>query len=586
MKLKQTYILSTMILIGLFFMVTSRASDEPSARQSFSGVNNGCNLRSEVIGLWLMGQSLGTGAESLPLVSHQDAGFGSYMFRRGVRTWRSDDGGKPEERSESLFDFTPLMAQKRGGEGETIANGMADHLKAMLVRNSSVTGMSSRVASPHFLVASAAQGGRYIDELSSVDQAADPRAGARKSVGGYYRTSLDDARRAVKQSRILGLDFRIGALIWMQGEANNLGSGIKPNRWDAEIPREAGLEWYSERLMAYRKQWSDDLRKITGQKGEIPMFTYQTLAVSGEAQLLAVDRDPCIYMVGSHYMVPSAVNSHYRGKHGEKVHLTADGERWYGEQVGKVIYRVLAEGENWQPFRPLKAWMDAAHKNIFVEFVVPRPPLVLDTDFLPRQKSQAGNGFGTLCGFSVVDADRRRCAISSVDLHSSTTLRIQLASELSDGSGCTVNYGYPYCGNLGVVKEIRSSPEMNKQDTSELVIDGNCVDLCKAILEEGAFFADNGKPRPEYARTLVRWVQGKEKTTVLRFENRDVKGAPFKAGDRVTVSRPFSYGNLRDSDAEPSIYHFEDESYGTRLGKAYPLWNWCVVFRGFPVTCE
>lgn len=586
MNLKWTCILSALLLIGLFFLAASEASNEPSAKQRSFGLNKAGNLHSEVIGLWLMGQSLGTGSESLPLVSTEDAGFGSYMFRMGVRTWRSEDGGKPKERPESMFDFVPLMAQERGAEGETIANGMADHLKAMIVRKGSAAGVSSRGVTPHFLVACAAQGGRYIDELSSVDEATDPRAGARKSVGGYYRTSLDDARRAVKQSRTMGLDFRIGALIWMQGEANNMASGIKPNRWDVAIPREAGLEWYRERLMAYRKQWSDDLRTITGQDGEIPMFTYQTLAVSGEAQLLAADRDPYIYMVGPHYMVPSAVNSHYRQKHGVPVHLTADGERWYGEQVGKVIYRVLAKGENWQPFRPQKAWMDDAHKNIFVEFVVPRPPLVLDTNFLPRQQSQAGNGFGTLCGFSIVDASGRQCAISSVDIQSSTIMRIQLASELSKGSGCTVNYGYPYCGNLGLVKEIRSSLEMDKQDTSELVIDGDCIDLCKAILEEGAFFADNGKPGPEHARTLVRWVQAKGKATVLRFENRDLQGSQFKAGQSVTAFRPFSYGNLRDSDTEPSINHFANGTYGKRTGRSYPLWNWCVVFRGFPVKCE
>src|SRR5690606_18925735 len=123
------------------------------------------------------------------------------------------------------------------------------------------------------------------------------------------------------------------ALVWMQGEANGgAQGGIMPRRWEAELPRPAGQEWYRDQLMAYRKQWSDDLRAITGQAAEIPMFTYQTLGPAGEAQLMAADGDPFITMVGSHYMVPSAINGRRAGRYGHAIHLAADGERWYGEQ--------------------------------------------------------------------------------------------------------------------------------------------------------------------------------------------------------------------------------------------------------------
>ena len=51
----------------------------------------------------------------------------------------------------------------------------------------------------------------------------------------------------------------------------------------------------------------------------------------------------------------------------------------------------------------------------------------------------------------------------------------------------------------------------------------------------------------------------------------------------VTAQRAFSYGNVRDSDPEKSVYTFGDASYGTRAGQAYPLWNWCVLFSDFDV---
>ena len=88
-----------------------------------------------------------------------------------------------------------------------------------------------------------------IDELSKVDQSTDPRTpNSRQHGGGYYRTSLDDARRARVQAEAMGKDFSIAALIWMQGEANGGPSGgIVPARWKKELNRPVGQQWYRDR---------------------------------------------------------------------------------------------------------------------------------------------------------------------------------------------------------------------------------------------------------------------------------------------------------------------------------------------------
>lgn len=71
-------------------------------------------------------------------------------------------------------------------------------------------------------------------------------------------------------------------------------------------------------------------------------------------------------------------------------------------------------------------------------------------------------------------------------------------------------------------------------------------------------------------------------TTVLRYEPRELRdGTAFTKGQPIVAQRPFSYGNLRDSDPEPSTHTFADSAYGTL--KPYPLWSWCVLFSGFPV---
>jgi len=507
----------------------------------------------DLSGIWMMGQSLCDGSESLPVVSEKGSAWGNLMFQRGVRTWLAkDNAATPEKRPDDLFRLVPLRATVNGGLGETVANGMADHLS------------SRQQVAASYLVACAGQGGRQIQELSSADLSVDERTPeAKKHGGGYYKTSLDDARRA----KALRPDFRIEALYWMQGEGNGgAKGGLVPTRWDAEMPRAEGLKWYRDQLIAYRRQWSADLCAITGQKGELPMFTYQTLGPAGEAQLMAADTDEAIHMVGPHYAVPSAINSVYPpNRHGDAIHLAADGERWWGEQVGKVMHRVLHEKEAWQPLRPRTARLDASRDGLVIEFTVPRPPLVIDTNFLARQESVVEGGFSTLAGFRV-----HGVTLTAVELASPTSLRIRFAKPLAAGAKCRVSYGYPFAASLATIAAIRGE---------ELVLTRSFAEELKPLTDEGAFFVASAS-----TRVPVRSVREENGVSVLRFEARELRnGVPFEVGQAVTAQRAFSYGNVRDSDPERSVYTFGDASYGTRAGQAYPLWNWCVLFSDFDV---
>ncbi len=544
-------------------------------------------LQRDIVGLWLMGQSLCEGAESLPIVTHSDGDWGNYMFQRGVRTWSYGRyGDKPHERPAEQFSLVPLTATVNGGLGETIANGLADHLKSSVIGSQQEL-KARQNKTPHFLVTYAGQGGRMIDELSSVDQSTDPRTPeSRQHGGGYYQTSLDDARRATANAAARGESFGIAALIWMQGEANaGPTGGINPSRWGKEIPRPAGLHWYRDRLIEYRKQWSHDLQTITGQTDEIPLFTYQTLSTAGEAQLLAADKDPHITMVGPHYMVASALNSRYVGRYGDPIHMSADGERWFGEQVAKVVHRVLNLGETWQPLRPLKAWVAPDRASVLVEFHVPRPPLVLDETFLPREQLVRGEGYHSLYGFQVRNSARAVSAIKAIELESPSRLRIHLVSPLKTDTHFALSYGLPYAGQVGKISQIRTGPVINDQPTTELILNRKFDPQLKPLLAEGAFFVSNMLAGDAYAQAPIRHITESEGKTILRFENRELrKNKPFDTGQTLTAYRGFSFGNLRDSDPEQAIYQFADPGYGTRAGEPYPLWNWCVLFKQFPIS--
>lgn len=534
----------------------------------------GAQAQPALSGIWLMGQSLCDGSESLPLVTTADTGWGNLAFERGVRTWLPNDNpATPEKRAAELFKLVPLRAQANGGLGETVANGIADHWQAALLKNDKR--QAARSAS-RFLVACAGQGGRQIQELSIADISTDSRTPeAKKGGGGYYRTSLDDARRAMAQAKKAGTTFRMAALYWMQGEGNGGPTGgLVPTRWDAELPGAQGMAWYRDQLIAYRKQWSADLRAITDQSGELPMFTYQTLGPAGEAQLMAADADKDIYLVGPHYAVPSAINSLTRpDRHGDPIHLSADGERWWGEQVGKVMHRVLNGREDWQPVRPRSAKLEASRDGILIDFTVPRPPLVLDTAFLARQEIATTGGFSSLAGFRVRDATGALIVLTAVEIVAPTQVRLRFAKPLPAGQTCRISYGHPFAQALGTIAALRSGPEK----TGELVLKSSYASQLKPLLPEGAFFVTSLSGQT--TRVAIRTTNEENGVTVLRYDPRELRNnVPFVAGQDIVAQRSYSYGNLRDSDPERSIHTFADASYGNRAGQPYPLWNWCVLF--------
>ncbi|MDB6119414.1 MAG: hypothetical protein JWO08_3195, partial [Verrucomicrobiaceae bacterium] len=262
-----------------------------------------------------------------------------------------------------------------------------------------------------------------------------------------------------------------------------------------------------------------------------------------------------------------------------------DGERWYGEQVAKVAHRVLEKGEAWQPLRPRKAVIDAARTSVLVTFIVPRPPLVLDESFLPLQQVAASGGYASLGGFQLRDSKGAVLAIKSLEVDPPNRARIILASTLPAGAKCYLSYGLPYAGSLGTISSVRNGPVVENQPTTELLIQGDVRDRLKLLIDEGAFYTANTVPGPTYAQAVIRHVEVENDSTVLRFENRELRNqTPLAAGQALNAMRPFQYGNLRDSDPETALYAFTDAGYGRRVGQKYPLWNWSILYSGFPVV--
>jgi len=246
---------------------------------------------------------------------------------------------------------------------------------------------------------------------------------------------------------------------------------------------------------------------------------------------------------------------------------------------------VLEKGEAWQPLRPRRAVLDAARSSVLVTFLVPRPPLVLEDAFLPQEHSEMPGGHSSLEGFQLRDAKGAVLALKEVTTAAPDKLRLVLASPLPAGARCTLSYGLPNTGQIGVISAVRKGPSAGPQPTTELVIPGALPAALEQLMDEGAFTIGNGIAGEAYAQAVIRHARAEAGSTVLRFEDRELRnGVPFAVGQTVTAGRPFQYGNLRDSDPETALYSFADDAYGRRAGKKYPLWNWCILFSQFPVA--
>jgi hypothetical protein len=523
-----------------------------------------------------MGQSLGAGEHSTPVVTQTGSAFGNLSFKIGTHTWTKDYfPGEPERRSNDSFDLVPLRAYERGHEGETIGSGLCDHL------SQTSDSIVKRTRKTKYLFSYSGEGGRLIRELDKRhNDANDTRAGERLSGGRYYATAIDDVRRAKHICDSLEWKYSVFALTWMQGESNRMG---QVNRWDPPLRNPDSIRRiYINDLIQLKKDFQEDIRSITGQKNKPHLFTYQTEGpLISTAQVMACDLEKDIHMVGPIYMLPNAGNSriYNTNAHGDDIHLTADGERWLGEMFAKVIRKVVLEKKNWQPLRPLKALLK--EDEIRVRFFVPAPPLVIDTIFLPAE--------GTSLGFDIYDS-YGQLDVKAVRLNSENELVIKLKKKPDPGRAIHLAYGgRSYVRELSLpLKNIKSATSVNDSLYVVMEFASDISDELHVIAKEGCFgLAKIAASPEESAKTVVRRVKvNAAGNTELICEKKDFVGAPFNAGDRLIIYRRYGFGNIRDSDAEISTYRFSDKTYGNRAGQNYPLFNWLITFEDFSVELQ
>ena len=342
------------------------------------------------------GQSLANGTAGSPALSTSQP-YANRMFDTGVLP------GAPKATT-----FVPLVEQSV----ETMSSSFAN-LVTKLARDGS--------GSHDLLVSAYALGGA-------------PYASMKKGTAAYAVT-IAQANAGVAIARASSIPYDITAVTSADGGGDH-------------VAKNAHL---ADDLAQWQQDFETDLRAISGQATPIPLFNTQ---YSSWTEYDATSPIP-IAQLRAHVEHPGkviVVGPRYPFLYGpDGVHLTNEGYRLMGEYYARAYRRVVVEHGTWEPLRPKTVTRSAA--VITVRFLVPAPPLVLDT----THASDPGN-----MGFEYADDGPATPSITSVALSGADTVTVTLSAE---PTGANRRIRYAYTGVQGAHAGLQTGARGNLRDS-------------------------------------------------------------------------------------------------------------------------
>ncbi|MDB4935865.1 MAG: Endo,4-beta-xylanase precursor [Labilithrix sp.] len=298
-------------------------------------------------------------------------------------------------------------------------------------------------------------GGGPHDMLVSVHAVGGAPYRMMKKGTAAYATSLAQVTAGANVGRARGLAYDVTAITSADGGGDHVD----------ENPHLA------DDLAEWQHDFETDIQAITGQTTRVPLFNtqysswteYDPTSPIPIAQLRAhVEQPGKVVVVGPRYPF-------LYGPDG--VHLTNDGYRAMGEYYARAYHRVVVEHRTWEPLRPTKVMRTGA--VITVQFLVPSPPLVLDT----THAVDPGN-----MGFEYADDAASAPTIASVALSGVDTVAITLSAEPSLVPGANANrrIRYAYTGVLGAHAGLQTGARGNLRDSDPTLYDW-CVHFDEAV---------------------------------------------------------------------------------------------------------
>jgi hypothetical protein len=231
-----------------------------------------------------------------------------------------------------------------------------------------------------------------------------------------YNNSLIQVEAAKNLSLDEGKTLVVPIVTTIHGETDEI-NGMTPGEYEQVL-----VEWQSD--------YENDIKAITGQKQDIPLFIDQmsswtsfgfTTPRVAIGQYNAAKNNPDkIIMVTPRYIFDSADSIS---------HMTNYSQRRLGEYYAKVYKKVIIDKEEWKPLMPENITISG--NVITAEFHVPVPPLTFDTLLVYGNQNM---------GFEYFD-ENNSATITNVAITGPSTVTITL-SNTPTGQNKRLRYAY------------------------------------------------------------------------------------------------------------------------------------------------
>lgn len=237
--------------------------------------------------------------------------------------------------------------------------------------------------------------------------------------------------------------YRVKAWHWQQGHTDATNTS------------------YASQFLTFYDQLNADVKTITGQTADViclmPQINWSDNGTRNEAvivdqQILDIQDTKSsrpIYCIGPMYQITNFIHS-YRA-----------GYRWIGELFGKIAKKIIFDGLDWQPVRPIT--FTKGTNYVDVQFHVPVGPLQFATNANNIDTSLTNKGF-TYTGSSL--------SITGVAVQSSDTIRISLSGAPQNGD----RIDYVVANRFGnLVDSDTATAYYKDQDWTQPIVSGSPV---------------------------------------------------------------------------------------------------------------
>ena len=365
------------------------------------------------------GQSNSVGNGGVPVLTTAAGPYTNLMFDTGVMSMTGCDDGVGCTALQTPTSMVPIL------EGDTF-------FYAVETPSSAIANQISKIATETYQFGTKAGTPSKHDVFVSLDgRSGNTYWCLRKGSCSYhdgnvppYQKPFEQGMTEVAAAKAMadakGLSYAVRAVTVVHGEADSDGYITTPGHVDEfPLPGTDGVSTitnYTDAMAEWQRDYEQGVTAITGQKTPVPLLIAQlsgwklaTTSVIPQMQLDAhTTKAPGkVIVVTPTYMFTVASDC---------LHYDAPSLRTLGEYFAKAYARMVFQGLPWEPLRPLS--ITHAGNVITVKYLVPKPPLVIDTTAV----TQAPN-----YGYDVLDAGGNVLAVSKVELSGTDSVNITLA---------------------------------------------------------------------------------------------------------------------------------------------------------------